>query len=144
MWRNYLTVAVRGLAKNRAYAAINILGLALGLAACLMIFLYVRYERSYDSWLAGAERLYQVQSTWHEPGQPVTRSQASPFPVRETLAAGFPQIEAITILSSGRTMVMRGGQPVFLDAASVDPSFFQMFRLPFVDGTPANVLPDTR
>ena len=44
MWRNYLTVGIRALAKNRAYAAINIVGLAIGLAACVLILLYVRYE----------------------------------------------------------------------------------------------------
>ena len=49
MWRNYLTVGLRALAKNRTYAFINIFGLALGLAACLLILLYVRYERSYDA-----------------------------------------------------------------------------------------------
>ena len=48
MWRNYLTVGIRALGKNRTYAFINILGLALGLAACLLILLYVRYETSYD------------------------------------------------------------------------------------------------
>jgi len=58
MWRNYLTVGVRALAKNKTYAFINIFGLALGLAACLLILLYVRYERSYDTWMPGAERAY--------------------------------------------------------------------------------------
>ncbi len=46
MWRNYLTVAFRTLLRQRTYAAINVLGLALGLAACLTILLYVRYETS--------------------------------------------------------------------------------------------------
>ena len=55
MWRNYLTVGYRALTKNRTYAFINIVGLAIGLAACLMILLYVRYETSYDSWLPDAE-----------------------------------------------------------------------------------------
>ena len=54
MWRNYLTVGLRALAKNRTYAFINIFGLAIGMAACLMILLFVRYEFSYDSWLPGA------------------------------------------------------------------------------------------
>ena len=49
MWRNYITVGIRSLTKNRAYAAINILGLAIGMAACLMILLFVRYELSYDN-----------------------------------------------------------------------------------------------
>ncbi|MGZ8285859.1 MAG: ABC transporter permease [Allosphingosinicella sp.] len=144
MWRNYLTVALRTLTRNRAYALINIFGLALGLAACLTILLYVRYETSYDSWIPDHERIHQVQATWNEPGQPVSKSQHSPFPVRETLAAGFPQIEAITVLRAGRTVLMRDGQPMFLDAAAVDPSFFDVFKLEFVDGTAARALADMR
>ena len=72
MWRNYLTVGFRALMANRTYAFINIFGLALGLAACLLLLLFVRYETSYDSWLPDSDRIYQVQATWHEPGQPVT------------------------------------------------------------------------
>jgi putative ABC transport system permease protein len=62
MWRNYLTVGVRALAKSRSYALINIIGLALGLAACVLILLYVRYENSYDDWMDGAENAFQVQT----------------------------------------------------------------------------------
>jgi putative ABC transport system permease protein len=62
MLRNYLTVGLRSLTKNKTYAFINIFGLALGLAACLLILLYVRYEMSYDKWLPNAENTYQVQT----------------------------------------------------------------------------------
>jgi putative ABC transport system permease protein len=67
MWRNYLTVGVRALAKNKTYAFINIFGLALGLAACLMILLFVRYELSYDRALPGAAQAYQFQSFVKDP-----------------------------------------------------------------------------
>ena len=53
MWRNYWTVAVRALAKSKTYSVINIAGLAIGMAACIMILLYIHYERSYDKWLPG-------------------------------------------------------------------------------------------
>ena len=55
MWRNYLIVGIRSLLKSRVYAVVNILGLAIGLAACVLILLYVRYEESYDGWWKGAE-----------------------------------------------------------------------------------------
>src|SRR5687767_12292574 len=97
MWRNYLSVGLRSLLKSKTYAFINIFGLSIGLAACLLLILYVRYETSYDHWLPDSERVYQVQATWHEPGQPVSANQASPLPVRETLAGGFPQIEALSV-----------------------------------------------
>ena len=143
MWRNNLMIALRLLAQNRAYAAINIGGLALGLAGCLLILNYIRYERSYDSWLPDSERIYQVQSVSREPGQAVSRSQSSPFPVRDTLAQGFPQIEAITVVRTGPTVTTRGGVPVFVPTASVDPAFFDIFALPFAYGSAATALPDT-
>ena len=62
MWRNYLTVGVRALTRNRTFAAINIFGLAMGLAACLLLLIYVRYETGYDRWLPDSERVYQVQA----------------------------------------------------------------------------------
>ena len=77
MWRNYMTVGVRALAKSRTYAFINIFGLAIGMAACLMILLFVRYETSYDQWLpeCGAHlpgpELVQVERD--RPGGPAAR-----------------------------------------------------------------------
>lgn len=142
MWRNYLTVAFRSLERNRTYAFINIFGLAAGLAACLMIFLYVRYERSYDEWLPDSGRIYQVQATWHEIGQPVSMNQSSPAPVRDTIMGGFPQIEAVTVARPGRAIVLREGQPIYVDAMAVDPAFFDIFRLEFVHGTAAQALPN--
>ena len=142
MWHHYLTIATRLLTRNRLYAAINIGGLALGLAGCLLILSYVRYERSYDAWLPESDRVYQVQATWHEPGQPISQSQNSPFPIRETLAAGFPQIEALTVMANGKTVTTRDGQAIFLDWAGVDPSFFDIFRLEFVSGSAKTALPD--
>ncbi|MDP8914491.1 MAG: ABC transporter permease, partial [Pseudomonadota bacterium] len=65
MWKNYVTVGVRALAKNKTYAFINIFGLAIGMAACLMILLFVRYEMSYDKWIPERERIYQFQS-WYK------------------------------------------------------------------------------
>ena len=143
MWRHYLATALRQLARHPAYSAINIGGLALGLAGCLLILSFIRYERSYDSWLPDYERIHQVQAIWFEPGQPISRSQNSPYPVRETLARSFPQIEALTVMRNGQTVLMREGKPVFLDWAGVDPSFFDIFPLPFLAGSAATALPDT-
>jgi putative ABC transport system permease protein len=142
MWRNTLLMAFRLMARNRVYAAINIGGLALGLAGCLMILGYIRYESSYDAWLPDSGRIYQVQATWHEVGQPVTRSQNSPFPVRDMLPGGFSQIEAISVMRNGPTVTMRDGQAIFIDTSSVDPSFFDVFNLPFAAGSAAQALPN--
>jgi len=143
MWRNYLTIAIRMLARNRVQSAINIGGLALGLAGCLMILNYVRYERSYDSWLPDSGRVFQLQTTVHPPGQPAVHSQLSPFPVYQQLQPAFPQIEAVTSVAKGKTVAERHGQPIFLDVDTVDPEFFKVFDLPFAQGSAATALPDT-
>ena len=95
MWRNYLVVGLRSLLKNRTYAFINILGLAIGMAACLMILLVVRYEFSYDKWLPGAENVYQVQSWWKPRygAGPDSQTQMTPFPTGAAMQKDFPQIE---------------------------------------------------
>jgi putative ABC transport system permease protein len=142
MWRNYLTVGIRALAKNKTYAFINIFGLAIGLAACLLILLYVRYETSYDRWLPDSDRIFQVQTTWHEPGQPVRENQTSSLPVRDTIAGGFPQIEAVAIAQRQRLAALRDGQPFYLDGLTVDPSFFDIFQLDFVKGSRKQALPN--
>jgi putative ABC transport system permease protein len=88
MWRNYLTVGMRALVKSRTYAFINIFGLAIGLAASLLLLVYVRYETSYDAWWPDSERVYQVQATWHETGQPVAENQTrSPLRVARWCSA---------------------------------------------------------
>ena len=142
MLRNYLTVGLRSLTKNKAYAVINLLGLAIGLAACLLILLYVRYETSYDQWLPDHERVYQVQATWHEPGQPIAANQTSPAPVRDTIAGGFPQIEAVTVAQQGRLQLVRDGQPLYVDELYVQPAFFDIFQLEFVRGSAKTALPN--
>ena len=111
MWRNYLTVGFRALARSKTYAFINIFGLALGLAACLLLLIYVRYETSYDRWLPDADRVYQVQaiSTAEESGEPVAQ-QGSHGVITESLAKDFPQIEAIVRAEGVSPVFLRDGE----------------------------------
>jgi len=143
MWRNTLMMMLRRLTISRAYAVINIGGLALGLAGCLMSLGYVLYERSYDSWLPDSARLYQVQTTIRPPAMAVVHNQTSSFPLQEMLPGAFPQIEAMTAVASGKTVTEHDGKPMFLDATTIDGAFFQVFALPFAQGSAATALPDT-
>jgi putative ABC transport system permease protein len=142
MWRNYFTVALRSIGKSKTYSIANIAGLAIGMAACIMILLYVRYETSYDKWLPHYQRIFQVQTRRHEQGQPVVLSQRSPLPIRDTLAAGFPQIEAVSVVMPGRLLTVRSGQPIYIDAILVDPPFFKIFDFQFIRGSASRALPD--
>ena len=90
MIRNYLIVGLRALAKNKTYAFINIAGLALGLAAAVLILLYVRYEMSYDAALPGADRAFQLQTYYKadKKGTEAMPMQMTEFVAGRTLAKG--------------------------------------------------------
>ena len=146
MWRSYLTVALRALAKNKTYAFINIFGLALGLAACLIILLYVRYEQSYDRWMPGAENAYQFQA-WYKPtagGGEEMKLQMTEFVSRDALMKDFPQVEKAVYVCSCGAVIKQDGKASFADDFNfVDGNLFEILQLPFAKGDPRTALKDT-
>ena len=146
MWRNYVTVGLRALAKNKVYAFINIFGLSIGIAACLLILTFVRYEFSYDSWLPGADRAYQLQDFYkpNKSGGEEMKLQSSSFVSGTALRKDFPQIERVVYYFTGRVSVMRDGESVSPGpAAMVDGPIFDILQIPFVRGDPKHALDDT-
>src|ERR671916_115957 len=111
MWRNYWTVAIRALAKNRTYSVINIAGLAIGMAACILILLYIRYEQSYDEWLPDAENTYQLQTWQPNPsdGEPFF-IQMAPYITKERTKKDFPQIERAVYIQNAAPVFLQDGQ----------------------------------
>ena len=140
MWRNYLTVGIRALTKNKTYAFINIVGLAIGLAACLMLLVYVRYETSYDSWLSNHENTYQLQTYYTEKGTGQTLNlQMASYVSGQRLRDNFPQVESLVYVSAGGTTVLRNGEAVNVDNASlVNGPFFDTVQIPVLHGDPAS------
>ena len=137
MWRNYWTVAVRSLAKNRTYSIINIAGLAIGMAACIMILLYVRYEQSYDDWLPNAKNTYQFQAWYPHPemGDPMF-SQMSAYVSKAAIAKDFPQIERTGYILSSSPVILKDGQAsTSEDYAYTDDDFLKVVQLPLLYGT---------
>src|SRR6187402_363213 len=145
MLRNYLIVGLRALAKNRTYAFINIVGLALGLAAAVLILLYVRYETSYDAWLPGADRVFQLQTYYKadKKGTEAMAMQMSEFVAGRTLAKDFPQVEKIVYVRSEEPVVLQDGVAKVTDNVRiVDSNLFAVLQFPLVRGNPAHVLDD--
>jgi putative ABC transport system permease protein len=142
MWGNYLTVGARALMRHKAYAFINLFGLALGLAACLLIFLYVRYETSYDKWLPDSGRVYQLQTIYTDPESGERRVQQGTESVAaETLAKDFPQIESIVRVENDRQVLLgRDGTAANADIFAAEPTLFDILRVPFVKGDPKRAL----
>jgi putative ABC transport system permease protein len=142
MWRNYLTVALRALAKNKTYAFINIFGLALGLSACLLILLFVRYELSYDRHLPGADRAYQFQSSFTDPDAgEVQKLQMAAYVSKDLLKKDFPQIENAVHAASSGPVVLKGGQAYSTEEFRfVDGNLLDILRFPLIKGDPRAAL----
>jgi putative ABC transport system permease protein len=137
MWRNYWTVAVRALAKNRTYSIINIAGLAIGMAACIMILLYVRYEQSYDGWIPNVENTYQVQTWTPHPqdGEP-TFAQVTAYVAKDRIQKDFPQVLGSTFVVYGGPVFYKDGQASPTDDyLYTDNDFLKVVNLPLAAGS---------
>jgi putative ABC transport system permease protein len=144
MWRNYLTVGFRSLAKNRTYAFINIFGLALGLAACLMILLYVRYEISFDRWIPNSSNIYQLQTDYVPGvGGEDLNLQVTAYVAGPALRKDFPQVDKMVYLVSGAPTVLHQGEAFDVENSfRADGPFFDVFPFELVRGDGATALRD--
>jgi putative ABC transport system permease protein len=141
MFRNYFKTAVRNLLRNKSYAAINIVGLAVGIAACLLIFLVVQFELSFDNFHPNKEKVYRVVSEFNS-ADGVDYSSGVPFPVGPQLRIDYPQLKKVArILGSGSdqiTIEEQGKEPKkFLERGSVffaEPEIFEIFHFPLLAG----------
>ncbi|WP_313394699.1 FtsX-like permease family protein [Sphingobium yanoikuyae] len=142
MWRNYLTVGLRSLLKSRTYAAINILGLATGMAACLIILLFVRNELTFDAWMQQADRTFQFQTYYTDPhGGRENNLQMAPYVAQAALRKDFPQIaSAVHLLSAGPVVLRNGVATEVDDMKFVDGPVFDVLDLPLVKGDPRTAL----
>jgi putative ABC transport system permease protein len=137
MWRNYWTVAVRALAKNRTYSIINIAGLAIGMAACMMILLYIRYEQSYDTWLPDVENTYQFQAWYpHPKDQPPAFLQMSGYVTKGAVLKDFPEVQrGVYVQDAGPVFLKDGQAQSTKDWLFTDDDFLKVVNLPLIAGT---------
>jgi putative ABC transport system permease protein len=137
MWRNYWTVAVRALAKNRTYSIINIAGLAIGMAACVMILLYIRYERSYDEWLPDVANTYELQAWYPHPdeGNPALL-QMSAFVTKDRVKKDFPQVvRGVYVFDNGPVFIKDGQASSTKSWLFADDDFLKVVNLPLLAGS---------
>ncbi|MGF7073157.1 ABC transporter permease [Mucilaginibacter sp. 3215] len=141
MFRNYLKTAFRTLRKNVGFTVINILGLALGLATCLMIVLYVADELSYDRFNEKANRTYRVNEDLKFGNNNVLYAVAMP-PLAQALKTDLPEVEEATRLKAAGGFHVKKGNESILEYGTVfaDPSVFNVFTLPMINGSPAAAL----
>jgi putative ABC transport system permease protein len=141
MIKNFLIVALRNLRRNIAFSAINIVGLALGIATCLLILLFVGHELSYDRYNDKADRIVRVTFQARMDGGLIKEANVMP-PVGPTLKKDFPEVlEATRIRTYGTPRLSNGRQIFREDAiAFVDSNFFRVFTIPLLRGDTAKVL----
>ena len=141
MLTNYLKIAWRNLIRNKAFSAINIVGLAIGLATCLLISLFVLDELSYDRYNEKADRIVRVIFRGTTEGGKMNEAHVMP-PTAQTLKADYPEVLEATRLRMGGSPLITYGDKTFKDNSFVyaDSNFFQVFTLPFLQGNPKTAL----
>lgn len=135
MFANYCKIAIRNLWRNKGFSAINILGLGIGIATCLIIMLFIQNELSYDRYNKKADRMVRVSFRGTVQGEKMNESTVMP-PVAQTLKAEFPEVQEATRLRDFGTPRLIYGDKSFKDDAFafVDSNFFQVFTLPLIEG----------
>lgn len=135
MSENTFKAAIRNIRKGKVFSLINILGLAMGLSACLLIALFVADEFSYDQYNEKADRIFRVVYDAHLNGNALVGNYA-PFPMGTALATEYPQIEkTVRIRYQGDILVIKGNEKL-IESNSVfaDSTIFDVFTLPIIAG----------
>lgn len=141
MYRSYLKMSWRNLLKNKRLFIINVTGLAMGIATCLIIMLFVTDELSYDRYNEKADRIMRIVLRGKVNGE-IIKEAVTPAPIAATLKSEFPEVkEGTRLRGNGSPKItyngstFRGGRMAF-----ADPNFFEVFTLPFIQGDPGTAL----
>jgi putative ABC transport system permease protein len=134
MLKNYFKTAFRSLWRHKAFSFINILGLAVGMTACFMIFLYVRFETSYDNFHVKADRIYRVTSDVKTPSE-IIPTGLTTSPVAIYLKKDFPQVEEAVRLGRDGYLVRKGNVKIQENnVVLADSNLFRVFDFPLIAG----------
>ena len=144
MFKNYLKITLRNIGRNKAYSLINISGLAIGMACCILILLWIQDELSFDRFHRHANRLGRVIAEVEYSGQrPWAVTEA---PLAQALKKEYPDIVQTTRIQLGGKFRVRYGEKQFNEIHNIfaEPAFFEMFTFPFIKGNPKTALDGKR
>ncbi len=144
MFKNYLNVALRNLKRQKAYSLINIVGLSVGIMACIIIVLYVQNESSYEKFYPNSENIYRVV-THYETANGAETLAVTPSRVTQVSLNEVPETKLATIVFDwrvGREILTKHEDKTFVetDVFFADSSFFKVFQHNFIDGNPETAL----
>lgn len=142
MIRNFFKVVCRNLLRNKGFSAINITGLAVGMAAAILILLWIQDERSYDGFHANKDRIYEVWNRVPIDGKLSYWNTVSALTAR-AVEKDLPEVErAVRVGSNNAYLLSVGDKKIIKSGILVDTGFFQMFSFPMLKGDPATALND--
>ncbi len=135
MLRNYFKIAIRSLARNKSYTFINVAGLSLGITTCLIIFLIIKYELSFDSFHSKADRIYRVVHDLKN-ASGVEHASVTPYPFANAYRNDFPDVGTVTQFHfQNESLVTIGNDKSRItNIAFVDSSFFDVFDFELISG----------
>lgn len=137
MIKNYFIAAFRNFARNKSYTLINVTGLSVGVTACIVIFLLIMYEASFDTFHTKCDNIYRVFQTSVTPAS-TTRNATIPYPFVNAFRNDFPDVPLATqIHMEGESMLNVGGEKLMVDdVVFADSLFFEVFDFKIVSGNP--------
>ncbi len=141
MIKNYFKIAFRNLWKNKVFSFINIMGLTVGMTACFLIFLYVKFELSYDSFHTKADHIYRLVSDIKTPTE-VLHASGPAWAVAPNAKDEFPEIESFVRIATDDNVLIKKGNIKFeeTNAAWADSAFFKVFDFKLLKGNPNTAL----
>ncbi|MBD3616748.1 MAG: ABC transporter permease [Gracilimonas sp.] len=141
MIKNYIKIALRNLRKNKIDSAISIGGLAVGLACCILLVFYVRFEWSHDNFHENADQVYRItdQTTVPSTGK-VQKSLTTPYPLPAALDSAFPEIDRVLHIAEREVKLERDGKFRSQPVTYTDEDFFEVFTFPLLHGSPESAL----
>lgn len=148
MIRNYLKVASRNILKRKMYSFINAFGLSVGIAFCILIYLFIEDERSFDQFHANKENIYRMEvkryDTWREdPEKPYETDAWLQSGFMPAVKAEIPEVELATRFSSNEEVVVHCKDLTLTDKVTfIDRDFFKMFSFPLLEGSKESVFSD--
>ena len=143
MITNYLKIAIRSLMRFKGYAIINLLGLALGLTAGIMIILYVMDEFSYDQFHSKLDRIYRVESQFvgkNSSADDVGTMETNGWGVGDVLRNKFPEVEAVLYMRGASLLINYEGKNIRQTMQFASPEFFTLFSFPLKKGNTTTAL----
>src|SRR5258706_3800070 len=142
MFKNYFSIALRNIRKGPLYAFINIFSLAIGLASCLIIYLFIKDERSFDAFNSKGKQIYRLDEVQNFTGTNRQKVALTGSPFGPEILREFPEVEKYTrFWNHDKTVLIKGETQFLIDqVAAVDSTFLEIFDFEFLAGDPSTAL----